>query len=230
MIRAVPSVDTIDQVVERLRELEASLPPSDGVRWFNRLYLEVTLAVRDWVRGRPLEAPPFLERLDVFFGNAYFAAFDAAASGSQVPHAWAPLFEARHGREIAPLQFALAGMNAHINHDLARGVVATCEALAMEPDRPQQDDYNNVNVILRETEARVKRWLLTGAVEELDHVVAPADDLAAIWSITRARDAAWVRARVLWRLRGEPQLTADYLAVNERATEMAGRAMLLPLG
>jgi hypothetical protein len=75
----------------------------------------------------------------------------------------------------------------------------------------------------------VKRWLLTGAVAELDHVVAPADDLAAIWSITRARDAAWVRARVLWQLRTEPQLTADYLEINERATEMAGRTMLLPL-
>src|SRR5438105_4739332 len=107
MIRAMPAVDTIDQVVERLQELDRSLPPSDGVRWFNRLYLEVTLAVRDWVRERPLEAPPFLEQVDVFFGNAYFAAFDAAASGSQVPHAWAPLFEARHERAIAPLQFAL---------------------------------------------------------------------------------------------------------------------------
>ena len=225
----MPTVDTIDQVVQRLQELDGSLPPSDGVRWFNRLYLEVTLAVRDWVRGRPLEAPPFLERLDVFFGNAYFQAFDAAASGSQVPHAWAPLFQARHDPAIAPLQFALAGMNAHINHDLARGVVATCEALDMQPAKPQHDDYDNVNVILRETEAQVKTWLLTGAVKELDHVVAPADDLAAIWSITRARDAAWVRARVLWRLRDEPELTADYLAVNERATEMAGRAMLLPL-
>jgi Family of unknown function (DUF5995) len=34
-----------------------------------------------------------------------------------------PLFDARHDRRTAPLQFALAGMNAHISHDLAIGVV-----------------------------------------------------------------------------------------------------------
>lgn len=221
---------TIDEVLRRLERLDRELPRSDGVHWFNRLYLEVTRAVRDYVRDRPLDVPGFLAQLDVYFGNAYFAALDAAAHGGDVPRAWAPLFEARHARHIAPLQFALAGMNAHVNHDLAIGVVSTCEAMDLEPGKPEQGDYNSVNVILRENEARIKKWLLTGAVKELDHAVAPADDVAAIWSITRARDAAWVRARVLWHLRGEPELSAAYRAVNDRATELAGRAMLVPLG
>ena len=99
----------------------------------------------------------------------------------------------------------------------------------MEPGDPQHHDYNGVSAILRTTEERVKRWLLTGAVKELDHEVAPADDVAAIWSVTAAREAAWVRAQVLWRLRDEPELVSSYLAVNERTTELAGRAMLLPL-
>src|SRR5215216_4071865 len=220
----------IDEVVVRLEELERSLPPTDGVRWFNRLYLEVTLAVRAHLRSEPLQAPPFLERLDVFFGNAYFAAIDAAAGGDRpIARAWAPLFELRHEPHIAPLQFALAGMNAHINHDLAMGVVATCEELGMKPGSAQHHDYDSVNGILRETEAQVKRWLLTEALAQIDHAVGQADDLAAIWSITRARDAAWVRSQVLWRLRGEPDLRDAYLAVNDRATELAGRALLLPL-
>jgi hypothetical protein len=220
---------TIDEVLQRLEQMDHRLRPSDGVRWFNRLYLEVTRAVRDYVRDRPLEVPNFLAQLDVYFGNSYFAAFDAAAHGGDVPRAWSPLFDERHSKHIAPLQFALAGMNAHINHDLAIGVVATCEAMDLEPGKPEKSDYDSVNVILRENEARVKTWLLTGAVKELDHAVAPADDLAAIWSITRARDAAWIRSRVLWRLRGEPELAAAYRGVNDRATELAGRAMLLPL-
>ena len=33
--------------------------------------------------------------------------------------AWAPLVERRATRGVLPIQFALAGMNAHINHDLA---------------------------------------------------------------------------------------------------------------
>jgi hypothetical protein len=220
---------TVDEVIARLRELDATLPPSDGVRWFNRLYLEVTLAVAAYLPGHALRAPPFLEQLDVYFGNAFFAAYDAARAKREVPRAWAPLFEQRHARHVAPLQFATAGMNAHINHDLAVGVVDTCEALGMSPGDPQHADYQAINAILKSTEATVKRWLLTGAIAEIDREVAPADDVAAIWSITRARDAAWIRAQVIWHLRSAGPLRDAYLATNERATELAGRAILLPL-
>jgi hypothetical protein len=224
---------TIDDVVARLQALEKALKPDDGVRWFNRLYLEVTLGVREFVRKPSnLQAPPFLEDLDVYFGNAYFAALDAADAGRAPAHAWAPLFEARHSRDIAPLQFALAGMNAHINHDLAIGVVDVASVLKLEPKGGSgaQHDYNGVNGLIKEGEKRMKRWLLTGAVKELDHVVAPADDLAAVWSVERARDAAWIRAQVLWRLRGEPLLERAYIEMNDRATGLASRALLVPLG
>jgi hypothetical protein len=230
MMRRMSRVRTIGEAVARLEALDRALPRADGVRWFNRLYLEVTVAVRRQLREQPLEAPPFLEQLDIYFADAYFAALDAAERGDRaVARAWAPLLELRHERGIAPLQFALAGLNAHINHDLANGVVATCETLGMRPGAPQRHDYDSINAVLRETEGRVKQWLLTDALKEIDQVVAPADDLAAIWSVTRARDAAWVRAQVLWRLRDEPELRDAYLAVNDRATELAGRAFLLPL-
>lgn len=227
------TAQTIDQVVARLEQLEAQLPPSDGVRWFNRLYLDVTLALRQYCQGGKLKAPPFLEDLDVYFGNRYFDAFDAAASGGQVPACWAPLFAARHDPGIAPLQFALAGMNAHIGHDLPIGVVETCQALGVIPadSCPQHDDYDAVNVILKQTEAQTKRWLLTGAIKELDHTVSPVDDTAAIWSIEAARAAAWVHAEVLWHLRGAPQeLTTAYLAVLDRTVGMENRALLLVRG
>jgi hypothetical protein len=220
---------TIDDVVAQLQSLEASFKKDDGVRWFNRLYLDVTVSVRNYLRTGQLEAPPFLEDLDVYFGNAYLRAFAAAASHARVPAAWSPLFEARFDRRIAPLQFAVAGMNAHINHDLALEIVRTCEQLGMDPGEPQHVDYESINGVLKMVESRDKHWLLTGALEEIDHAVAPADDVAAIWSIERARDAAWIRAQVLWRLRGEPGLFQAYADVNERATELGGRAILLPL-
>jgi Family of unknown function (DUF5995) len=222
---------TIDGVVKKLRALQRRLPITDGVHWFNRLYLEATLDVREFVRQPGnLEAPPFLEKLDVYFGNAYFAALDAAESGRAPARAWAPLFEARHSQQIAPLQFALAGMNAHVNHDLAIGVVDVAEKLGLAPRGGAKHDYDAVNVLLKAGEQRMKKWLLTDAVAELDHFVAPADDVAAVWSVERARDAAWIRAEVLWRLRELPQLEKAYLAVNDRATGLASRALLVPLG
>jgi len=230
---AVGIAQTLDEVVAKLRALERTISVKDGVHWFNRLYLEVTLGVRDFVK-RPgsLQAPPFLEDLDVFFANAYFAALDAAEAGRAPAHAWAPLFQARHSKNIAPLQFALAGMNAHINHDLAVAVVDVCAKLGLTPrdGTAAKHDYDAVNTLLKNGEKRMKKWLLTGAVAELDHTVAPADDLAAVWSIERARDAAWVRAQVRWRLRDLPELAAADLAINDRATGLASRALLTPLG
>jgi len=145
---------------------------------------------------------------------------------------WAPLFDARHDHGIAPLQFALAGMNAHIGHDLAIGVVDTCGALGVTPDDDsgQHADYDSVNSILKKTEAKTKQWLLTGALKELDHDVAPVDDTVAIWSIGAARDAAWVRAQVLWHLRDHQTLTDAYLAALDATVGMEGRVLLLPRG
>jgi Family of unknown function (DUF5995) len=221
---------TLDEVVARLQSLDQQLPPSDGVRWFNRLYLDVTLAVRQYCATQKLAAGPFLAQLDVFFGNKFFEAFDAAAAGTTVPAAWAPLFEARRDPRIAPLQFAIAGMNAHIGHDLAIGVIDTCQTTGAVPteDCPQHTDYNAVNGILKTTEAQTKQWLLTGAIKELDHAVAPVDDAVAIWSIERARDAAWIRAEVLWHLRDHQTLTNAYLDSLAATVGMECRAILLP--
>ena len=38
-------VETIAEVIDRLRAIDASLPASDGVAWFAKLYLRVTEAV-----------------------------------------------------------------------------------------------------------------------------------------------------------------------------------------
>jgi hypothetical protein len=222
--------DTIDEVVALMQGLDQSLPASDGVRWFNRLYLDVTVAVRSYCQTSPLKAPPFLQQLDVLFANMFFDAYDAAAGGGQVPACWAPLFDARHDPRIAPLQFALAGMNAHIGHDLAIGVVRTCQELNVAPtdDCPQHVDYDAVNAILGKTEEQTKQWLLTGAIKELDHEVAPVDDAVAIWSIEQARNGAWIRAEVLWNLRDHQTLTDAYLAALDATVGMEGRALLLP--
>jgi hypothetical protein len=226
------TAQTVDQVVARLQEIEQALTPSDGVLWFNRLYLDVTIALRDYANTQKLEAPPFLQELTIYFGNRYFAVFEAAQADQALPSCWAPLFAARHDPRIAPLQFAAAGMNAHVGHDLALGVVEICQQLGVAPvsGGPQQHDYNAPNAILGQAEARTKRWLLTGAIRELDHVVAPADDAAAIWSIERARDAAWVSAEVLWHLRDYATLRDAYLAANNSTVGMECRALLLPHG
>ncbi len=213
------------------------LPPSDGVKWFNKLYLEVTQQVVTSVPGGHQAAPGFLEALDVAFGNLYFEALEAAGSGMALPaaypfHAWKPLFEARFATGIAPVQFALAGMNAHINHDLAIGIRDTCAARGTEPsdDSPEHEDYESVNGLIAKVEKQMKAWMMTGLLKELDLAFGSVDDIVAVWDVQRARDAAWVGAEVIWSLRALPPLRESYEAINDRTVGFAGRALLTPVG
>jgi hypothetical protein len=197
---------------------------------FNDLYLAVTLAVAAEVSGDGFEDPGFLSRLDVAFADRYFAAFDAAGLGRPVPQAWAPLFEARGRRDVAPVQFALAGMNAHINFDLCLAVVDVCQELGTEPlaDSPQHRDYLRVNGILARVEDEVKSRFETELLEVADDALGRLDDVIAMWSVARARDAAWTHAEVLWSLRPLPALTAEYTLSLGRIVGLAGRGLLVP--
>jgi Family of unknown function (DUF5995) len=233
----LPADATIADVLARMEALEAELGPDDGVRWFNRLYLDVTRRVAARDQSGPQASPGFLERLDVAFADAYFAALAAAGGASALPgdypyHAWEPLFQARSRRDVAPIQFALAGMNAHINHDLAIGICAVCIERGVEPTGSSREhqDYDAVNPLIAAAEDEVKGWLLTGALEELDRAFRPVDDVVAVWSVERARAAAWTRAEVLWHLRDEPMLRDEYTDINDRAVGLASRAMLVPVG
>jgi Family of unknown function (DUF5995) len=216
---------TIPQVLERMRALEASLPRADGVAWFTRLYLRVTEAVHAAVKPRAFRDPRFLARLDVEFANLFF---DAVA---KPPKAWAPLFEARARKGIAPIQFALAGMNAHINRDLPVAVVSTCEHLGIDLEHAssQHSDYVAVNPLLEQTEQKVKQWFATGFVGVVDVVCGDDDDRIAMWDVCRARDAAWVQARALWALRAVPPLERAYVDTLDRSVGFAGRGLLVPL-
>lgn len=231
------TVKTVADVLARLEAIDAALPPSDGVKWFNKLYLEVTQQVETAVPTVHQAAPGFLAALDVVFAERYFAAYDAAGNAAKLPagypfHAWKPLFEARFATGVAPVQFALAGMNAHINHDLSIVVCEACAARGTEPSDPgpEHTDYQSVNGLIAKVEKQMKAWMMTGLLKELDLAFNPVDDVVAVWNVEKARDAAWVGAEVIWSLRKLPPLRSDYEAMDDRAVGFAGRALLTPVG
>lgn len=212
--------------------LDAQFARDDGVRYFNALYLEVTREVVRRLERGELEDPAFLEVLAVLFSNAYFRAVVDFAGGASAggSRAWAPLFAVRFDRRVAPIQFALAGMNAHINYDLPIGVRDTCHARSVTPREgtPQHRDYVHLNAILADVQERVKPWLIPGALGLVDRVFGRLDDIVAAFSVARGRDAAWVHAKTLWSLRGEAQLSSSYLITLDHSVGLAGRGLLTP--
>jgi hypothetical protein len=212
-----------------MEAIDAELPRADGVAYFNRLYLAVTRAVLAATTGTTFVAPGFIDRLDFVFAGLYFDAEATLDTGATPPDAWRPLIECRADRR-EPIQFALAGMNAHINHDLAIAVVQTCSELGLAPDdgSPAHRDYETVNDVLRVVEGQVADWFNTGLIADIEAVTPKSvDEALAMWSIVAARELAWEHAQMLWRLRGTPLVERAYLDVLAHTTELAGRAMLV---
>jgi Family of unknown function (DUF5995) len=100
----------------------------DGVKWFNWLYLQVTEAVGNRVAIGGLNDTAWLAELDFQFARLYFDALHSALTGAPCPGCWEAMFSCRGENRIARIPCALAGMNAHINHDLPVAIVATCKA------------------------------------------------------------------------------------------------------
>jgi Family of unknown function (DUF5995) len=222
-------VDAIAAVIARMQEIDASLPRKDGVAYFNRLYLQVTEAVLKASSGTTFQSPQFLDRLDVVFAGMYFDAEATIETGAPCPVAWRPLIGQR-SESRAPIQFALAGMNAHISHDLAIAVVQTCQELGLAPDddSPQHADYETVNSILKSVEGQVAGWFDTGLIADVEDVTPKdVDNALAMWSIVAAREIAWDHAQVIWNLRRMPELERAYTDVLARTTELSGCAMLV---
>lgn len=214
-----------------MEAIAAGLPAADGVAAFNHLYLAVTRDVGSAVAGAVFADLGYMTALDLAFAGLYFAAVDADAAAEKPARCWAPLFAARHDARIAPIQFALAGMNAHINHDLPVALVQTCAARGVEPTLgcPQHTDYESINAVLGEVEVRIKAEYATGLIGVADDVLGRLDDVIAMWSIEAARDSAWQHARTLWALRDEPDLYDAALDGLDGLVGLAGRGLLVPV-
>jgi Family of unknown function (DUF5995) len=225
----------IADVIERLRAIEASAPSTDGVVCFARLYREVTEGVAaELAAGQGFADSHFLETLDVRFAELFFSALESYGSDpGSTPSAWVPLFAHRSQRGVAPLQFALAGMNAHINRDLPVALVTTCRELGvgLGDESREHHDFERVDSLLAKVEAHVKSAYVTGWLAWIDRIVhrfQRIDDVIAMWDVGRARDAAWINAQALWALGDAPPLASDYLHALDRMVGLASRGLLIP--
>jgi hypothetical protein len=218
----------VSDVVRRMRAIDAALDRDDGVAVFNRIYLQVTEEVLERLTGRStFRDDAFMTELDVRFAHLWFAAHDA----DRVPSAWDPLFTARRDHRLLPIQYALAGMNAHIEHDLPVAVVSTCQARGTTPTTPGvREDYEQVNDLLAAVEAGIRRSFLSDVGRAADDHVGRVAHLVSSWNIDKARDVAWINVLALWQLRRLGSLADGYRSALAHTVGMGSRLLLAPLG
>jgi hypothetical protein len=221
---AAEALDVLTAIVE-------ALPLRDGIRCFSRLYQAVTKDVGDSIARATFHDPAWLDRLDANFANLYFRALSLFLDDSpDTPRAWYPLFAARSEPREA-LQFAFAGMNAHINRDLPIALVTTCQSASIELSRatPEYADYLAVNPLLAQVEANIKAEFLTGPLAVADHLFGKLDDLIANFSIVEARAGAWSHGETFWTLRNDPAISATLLDTLDGLVGFASRGLLVSL-
>ncbi|MEV6686208.1 DUF5995 family protein [Streptomyces sp. NPDC053429] len=211
----------MEAVLARMRALDERLPARDGVAVFNRVYLTVTEALQRRVRDGDFPAPRRAQTLTVRFAERYLAAVEA----DRAPACWRPLLQYRRHPGVRPLQHALAGINAHIGHDLALAVVSTCRRLDCEP-AALEADFDRVGDVLVSLEERIREDLMPGP--DLLEVADPLTHLLGSWSLERARSGAWAAARLLWALRGAPELAEEFRESLDAGVGLVGRCLLTP--
>ncbi|WP_224391280.1 DUF5995 family protein [Pseudonocardia sp. ICBG1293] len=222
--------ETIDGVVahlERLQEaLECEYGPADGVAAFNRLYLRITRGIRDQLDDDLFADRDFLVRLDVEFARRYLRALHADVTGGSPPRSWGVLFDRRDHPRISPVEYAVVGVNAHVNFDLAPAVVRTCTVLGRSAPGPaERADYRAVNDVFSLHMVR----LLDGFDRSSPGEVSMDEQLlgcVADVPVVLARDVAWRQALELWELRSRPMEYENELAALDRRTSLLGRGLL----
>lgn len=221
---------SIADVIAVMQCIDGLLPSNDGLKWFNRLYLMVTQQVDAQPPQNGWEDAIWLTRLDIVFAKFYFASIvGALEQNAHAASSWNALFEARARAGVDRIQFALAGMNAHINHDLALALLQTDDQLHVTPtpQSPEHDDYEQVNGLLEQVLPSALNFLAAGIVGELAQDTGKVGRLLAIWNVRVARDLAWDFADHLRNLGGASRELA--LKGQDKLTGVIGRSLLLSL-
>jgi hypothetical protein len=218
---------TIEDVIATMQRIDTLLADNDGLKWFNRLYMMVTQEVDLHPPAGGWKDPEWLVRLDVVFAGLYFKAVaDFLNRSTATASSWDALLQARYQEGIDRIQFALAGMNAHINHDLSLALLETDRQRNIVPNyaSPQHVDYEAVNELLNTVTPAALEMLAVGVLGQLAQDTGKIGRILAFWNICSARDLAWDFADHL-RSMNVVAKEAGMLA-QDQMTGALGRAIL----
>jgi hypothetical protein len=223
----------IGDVIAVMDRIDRALPDHDGLKWFNWLYKLVTEAIFG-ESAETWEDPAWVAELDVLFAELYFDGIERCLTEPRsAPRSWRALHERRNQPGIARVQFAIAGINAHVNRDLAVALVRAWQARGLSgPCRrtPQYRDYNRINTILEEVEIRALGELATDLLRTADRVLGRADDWAALQILKTAREVAWTHGKRLARLGLGSSAGGRHVRMLDEIAAAYSRAMLTPFG
>lgn len=225
--------NSIQDVLRIMDAMMETLDAEDGIRAFTLLYRMVTHEVHILCERDHWHDTYWMIRLDVEFAKLFFSAVRQWIEDPQrCPRAWRPLFEKRFDERVSPVQFGLAGINAHINRDLPVAIVRAQEqTVRRRPEKhtPEYRDFLVINDVLDSVELEALKHLATGWIKRASHLIDPIDKRAAMAAVSASRARAWTHAGKYWDfLQDQPLDAARYVDRLDKITEHIGRTLLVP--
>jgi hypothetical protein len=216
----------VDAVIREMQRRFAPLARScDHDAVFALAYLRTTETYRRTVAADPafFRDTRWVNRLDVRFADAYFAAYDGwhARRRREVPRAWAIAFDAADRRAVSGAGNLLLGMNAHIQRDLPVELAEL--GLTTREGESRKPDHDKVNEILKEVYRPLVEELrrrfdptIPGPFVPGDLAEDPAFQLVVAW-----REQAWRHAELIAAARTAVQREAAVQLVERYAASQA---------
>jgi hypothetical protein len=191
----------LDQVAETL------LHAGDARAAFPDIYAVITLRVAIEVArpDGPFQEPTWISRLAGRFCTRYLETLRWAIDGSaQDTSAWASAYDSAGADGMPPVQHALLGLSAHINHDLAIGIHATIVEHGHADDRAMiaryKHDHDYVNALL---DASIP--------EAFDRLIKRHHCATTVWLDRAGRLTRWCTMELLSRWRAQVWVEVEAL-------------------
>jgi hypothetical protein len=143
----------------------------------------------------------WVEQWDIAFAKLYLDALDAGRRGESVPRPWAVAFgAAAAARRLPDLRLILLGMNAHINYDLPRALLAVIsDAEFADPAviARREADHTRIDEVLASRVGAEDAELAAAGRSLTDTVLQPLNRLATKRLLRESRRKVWANAVAL---------------------------------
>ena len=224
---------TISEVIAALEAIDGLLPDTDGLKWFNWLYLTVTRPSTSTSVPETWHNPAWLTQLDVVFAGLYLSALaDWLTPGETAPKCWAIFFT----REMTPNSPASSSRSPALTRTSItispKPFRQTCRQFNIAPvhQSPEYFDYTQVNDILDPIVDQAKARLLTGLLGDNLPSINYVENMVAAFGLRTSREAAWTNSEMLFNAEKIPGLGDRFLDGLDDAATLAARGLLAPIG
>ena len=197
----------VDRVIVRLDAIREGFG-CDHRAVFALTYERLTQVIRETLVNDPhfFRDRAWLIKLDVEFANFYFATLANDAAGRPMPQAWRIAFDAARAGDYVGDQDLVAGINAHVQNDMA--FAEAILGLRTAGGVTREYDHDAMNQVLANAYERIVDEVAARfdpLVGTVNSPLTPLDDIAGLELVKSWREGVWRNAERLVAARSDAE-------------------------